>query len=408
MSVSHLPGTEVLRAETKQDVKSAEVPCGLLLHSGPHRIAILEGEEAFYNLRSEWENLWWQSADATQAQTWQWQYLYWSRLASTARPVIVIARDFRNVCVALAAFFLCRDRSSWVRKAAFLGDKRPDYHVILVQPGVAENVGCQILEAFVDKFQNQVPFIELSNIPEGSYTRSSVERFLREREQPNSLTERWVRESYAVPLPDTLDEYLKQLGSRSRRDFRYDRKKLCSEFSVDFRVYSQPDHLDEALDAVEAVDRARWGANSRYYLASERAFERAIGRALCKMGLYRAFVIYLNGKPAAFVTGAVVRNAFKVASIGFDRSLPSRLSVGKVANFYAIEHCIQHGCREYDLTRGGEAYKKWLGAVPTGNLHARVYRSKMDRWLESSGQKVLSLLRSRSWLYKLYQATLRR
>jgi CelD/BcsL family acetyltransferase involved in cellulose biosynthesis len=398
----------VFRAETKEEVKSAEIRRGLSSPTGLHRIAVFEGEEAFYDLRSEWENLWWQSADGTQTQTWQWQYLYWHQLASTARPLIIIARDSRHTCVALATFVVCRDRSSWMRKAAFLGDKRPDYHMILVQPDIAENVGCQILETFINKFQNQVPFIELSNIPERSDTRSSVERFLREREQENTLIERWVRESYAVPLPDSVDEYLQQLGPRSRRDFRYDRKKLCSEFSVDFRVYDQPDNLDEALDAVEAVDRARWGRNSRYCLASERTFERAVGRALCEMGMYRAFVMYLNGGPAAFVTGAVVRNAFKVASIGFDRSLPSQLSVGKVANFYAIEHCIEQGYREYDLTRGGETYKKWLGAVPTNNLHVRIYRSKMDRWLDSRGQKVISHLRSRSWLHKLYQRTLRR
>ena len=156
------------------------------------------------------------------------------------------------------------------------------------------------------------------------------------------------------------------------------------------------------------VDRARWGNNSRYCLSSERSFQRALAQALCDMGIYRSFVLYLNGRACAFVSGAVVRSSLKIASIGFDRSVPGRLSVGKVTNFYAIEHCIEHGYKEYDLTRGGEEYKKWLGAVPSMNLHVRRYRSRLDKVIDSSSKKIIDALRNQNWLRRFYQAMLRR
>lgn len=369
-----------------------------------YTILDFEGEEAFYKFRSDWEELWWQSADATHTQTWHWQYLYWKHLAPTSQPIIIVARDSRGTCVALAAFFVCRDLSSWVSKAAFLGDKRPDYHLILAMPYLAKTVGYRILEHFISKFERRVPFIELSNIPANSYTGTIVDQLFADGADQRSRTKRWEWQTYAVPLPQTLDEYLEQLGPRSRRDFRYDRKKLCNEFSVEFRVYNDIENLNEALDAIEMVDRARWGTNSRYCLQSERSFERSLAHALCEMGIYRAFLLYLNGKPCAFVTGAIVRNSLKVASIGFDRSVPGRLSIGKVANFYAIEHCIQHGFKEYDLTRGGEEYKKWLGGLPSTNLHIRQYRSRLDELTDSSGKKCLAFLRNQNWLRRLYQA----
>jgi CelD/BcsL family acetyltransferase involved in cellulose biosynthesis len=166
--------------------------------------------------------------------------------------------------------------------------------------------------------------------------------------------------------------------------------------------------LNEGLDALETVDLARWGSNSRYCVSSQRSFERSLAHALCEMGIYRAFLLYLNGKPCAFVTGALVRNSLKVASIGFDRSLPGRLSLGKIANFYAIEYCTQQGYKEYDLSRGGEEYKKWLGAVPNTNLHIRRYRSRFDELIDSSGKRMVAFFRNQNSLRRIYQVAVRR
>jgi hypothetical protein len=177
---------------------------------------------------------------------------------------------------------------------------------------------------------------------------------------------------------------------------------------VEFRVYAGENLLDEALDAIETIDRARWGTNSRYCVAAQRRFEREVAHALCSMGIYRAFVLYLDGKPRAFVTGCVVHNQLKVSSIGFDRFLPGRWSIGKIANFYAIEHCIENGLEEYDLTRGGEQYKKWFGATPSSNLHVRWYRSTVDRFAESGAKKVVSFLRDQDRLRSLYQRVIRK
>jgi len=377
-------------------------------HVGHYTLVDFEGEQAFHTLRDDWERLWWQSEDATESQTWHWQYLYWRHLAPKTHPVIIIARDSHGTCVALAAFFICRDQSSWVSKAAFLGNKRPDYHLILARPNLSATVGLKILEHFALKFGKRVPYLELSNVPKNSYTGSFLGHFLANETTPRSTTLRWETQTYAVPLPKTLDEYLKQLGPRSRRDFRYDRKKLCDDFSVDFRVYSTLDNLGEALDAIEMVDRARWGSNSLYSVSSQRSFERSLADALCEMGIYRAFLLHLNGKPCAFVTGAVVRNLLKVSSIGYDRSLLGKFSIGKVTNFYAIEYCIQHGYKEYDLTRGGEDYKKWLGAIPSTNLHLRHYRTRFDELLDSRGKRIVSFLRNQSWLRGSYHTWLRR
>ncbi len=373
-----------------------------------YTIVDFEGEQAFHALHEDWDRLWRQSSEVTESQTWHWQYLYWKHLAPTTHPVVIVAQDSQGTCLALAAFFICRDQSSWVSKAAFLGDKRPDYHLILAVPNLPETVGHQMLERFVLKLKTRVSLIELSNIPLNSYTGRVIEQFFKDEHWLRPTTLKWQTQTYAVPLPATVEKYQEQLGPRSRRDFNYERRLLSREFSVEFRVCSTLEDLGGTLDAVEMVDRARWGANSRYCIGSHCVFERSVARASCEMGIYRAFLLYLNGKASSFVTGAVVRNLLKASSIGYDRSVPGKFSAGKVTNFYAIEYCIQQGYSEYDLTRGSEDYKKWMGAQPHTNLHVRLYRSRLDALRESSGKRVVSFLRNQPWLRSAYQRWLRR
>ena len=98
----------------------------------------------------------------------------------------------------------------------------------------------------------------------------------------------------------------------------------------------------------------------------------------------------------------------KVATIGYDSSVPGKFSTGKVTNFYAIEYCIQQGYSEYDLTRGSEDYKKWMGACLYTNVHVRLYRSRLDALIEARGQKLVSFLRNQSGLRSAYQRWLRK
>lgn len=97
-----------------------------------------------------------------------------------------------------------------------------------------------------------------------------------------------------------------------------------------------------------------------------------------------------------------MRSSFKVPHMGYDPAVPSKYSVGKVINFYAIEYCIQQGYSEYDLTRGAEAYKKHLGGQPHRSLYVRLYRSRLDALVERPATVLVSALRSQAWLRRLH------
>ena len=128
---------------------TAECSTGLQTNETLETYTIVDsGRVGLSHAKDDWTKLWKLSEDATESQTWDWQYLYWKHLAPHTHPLIIVARDSQETCVALASFFIGRDPSSWISKAAFLGDKRPDYHLILARPGVPASVGLRIFERF--------------------------------------------------------------------------------------------------------------------------------------------------------------------------------------------------------------------------------------------------------------------
>jgi len=98
----------------------------------------------------------------------------------------------------------------------------------------------------------------------------------------------------------------------------------------------------------------------------------------------------------------------KVHAIGYDQSVPRGYSIGKTANFYAIEDSIREGLVEYDLSRGTESYKKWLGGEVQANFHLRVHRSRLDEMLECLGPRLCSRLRSLECARLVYHILQRR
>jgi CelD/BcsL family acetyltransferase involved in cellulose biosynthesis len=372
-----------------------------------YAISHLEGLGAVERLEPEWEALWHACPDATDTQLPLWQVAHTRLRAPRSTPIVVTARDAAGRLVALASFAISRDPGTLVRKATFLGDKAPDYHLILSVPSLPEAVGVSMLRHATDVLEKKGSFIELSNIPEASYSG----RVLRELERSfggDATLETWSSETFTVPLPETIDEYVGNLGQRSRRDFNYDRRRLARDFTVEYRVSSTVAEVEDALADIERVDRGRWGDDSRYAVESQRTFLRLLALELAAREMFRAHVLYADGRPVAYVTGAVVRNELKLHSIAHDPGFPSKYSVGKVANFLAIERSIEEGLSHYDLSRGGERYKEWLGGELRSNLHVRLYRSRFDAWFAQRATVASRLLRETTFLRRSYQRLTRR
>lgn len=373
-----------------------------------YSLSVLTGETAFHELKDEWEELWRKSPDATHFQRWEWQYLYYKHIIPNAPLKIYVVRNSRGKCVALVAFCRVRDQYSGLFKVAFLGDLSADYHLILCGGNLPDSVGFLILDQLFEKSGLNASYIDLSNIPYGSWTERVLSAYFSNKPFLSKLIIQKKTQTYAVPLPKDLETYLGNLSRNTRKQLRSDRRRLQKEFAIaEWRTYDGVADLEQGLLAIEEVDRARWKQDSRYCDPKRRAFQVSLVRAQMSACIHLAFVLYLNHKPVSYLSGNVVQNSYKCDSTGHDPNAVEHLSVGRDINFYAIEVCIQHGISEFDLQRGAEEYKIHLGAQPHDNLHFRVYRGWIDQVLELIGEKVLEFLRKQNALRRLYQRFIR-
>jgi CelD/BcsL family acetyltransferase involved in cellulose biosynthesis len=295
-------------------------------------------------------------------------------------------------------FYQTRDKRSGLSKVAFVGDDQADYHMLLVRPDVPESIGARAIAVLLKQQLRRVSFVSLSNVPERSWTGRAL--VLAQAGQNAHLSRFFTTEAFAVSLPRTPEEYLAGLGKWTRHHARDGLRRLQRNFDVRFEVFS--DASERSLVAIESIDRARWSDASRYWRSGLREFERSCMRGLSSSGRFLAIVLWLNGRPTAFVYGGVSGTVWLMLRTGYDPSIAPKMSVGKVTFLYAIQHAIERGLSECDLSRGGEAYKRWLGGTVRKNLQFMVYRSRLDRWLDRAMTQALVALRHNQALRSAY------
>jgi len=362
------------------------------------RISELRDDGAWKDehLRGTWQTLWAQTPEATLFQTWEWQYSHWRYLTRHARTFLLTVGQ-PEPCV-FGVFYRVRDRRSGLQKVAFVGDDQADYHMLLVRPGVPESVGARAIGELLRQQLGRVSLISFSNVPERSWT-GRVLGLARLR-QNVGLARFLTTDAYTVSLPGTPEEYVAGLGKWTRHHSRDDLRRLQKQYDVRFEVYT--DASPNCLAAIESIDRARWGDGSRYWRSGLREFEHSCMRGLSSSGRLLAVVLWLDSRPAAFVFGGVSGNVWLMLRTGYDPRIAPKVSLGKVTFLYAIQHAIKQGLRDCDLSRGGEAYKRWLGGTARKNLTLLVYRSRLDRWLDRKLAPLLESVRRSPSLRSLY------
>jgi len=366
----------------------------------------LEGEQAFHAVRDDWNMLWNESIDATHFQLWEWQYLYWKHLMPSSIPRFMMLRDPDGRIRAIALLVLSRDPATGLMTTGFIGEMRSDYNMILAGKHVPLSEGVVLLSAIIERSKSSSAALSLTSISENSWTAQVIQFYQSREGQCDSLFRVFDTESYSMPLPSSVDDYVMSLGLRARRHFGYERRRLAKTCAIEFQVHEGRDVSDKVIDQIEEVDLARWGCDSMYQRPARRTFERCVIKMLSERGILRVFLLSLEGKAAAFAWCAVVRGIVEIDRVAYDPSIPSRLSVGKVANYFAIEECIRRGYTEFDLGRGGEAYKSWLGARAKKLFNLQVHRSRLDHVVGSIGHRLISRAHKQQWLRHAYRKLL--
>jgi hypothetical protein len=173
-----------------------------------------------------------------------------------------------------------------------------------------------------------------------------------------------VQAHRSLTIPNSVDSFYARLPSKTRKNYKRKAKRLMETFgqNVDIRCFRRPDDLDLLFREVDQI------ANATYQRALGVGFAdtpemRGRMQLAASKGWLRAFVLYLNQKPAAFWIGSRYRNKFFGDFVGYDSAYANH-SPGMYLMLQSMESfCQETGperVTEVDFGLGDAPYKQEL------------------------------------------------
>jgi hypothetical protein len=170
------------------------------------------------------------------------------------------------------------------------------------------------------------------------------------------------RHRYAT-IPDSLDAYLRQLGTRTRADLRTTRKRFVNQ--VKGRYYTRcfrsahevPLFLQDAMEVSRKTYQYRlYGSGLRDTESLERFYTSA-----AELGWFRSYILYVQDRPIAFQVAYVYRGRFHAEEIGYDPEWAQH-HVGIFLHTEIITDLAASGgaITEFDFGRGDFLHKQRL------------------------------------------------
>jgi len=301
-------------------------------------------------LRDEWRELGVQSGNVF--ATWEWQSTWW-RHFGRGRPLVAGAlRDARGELIGILPLYLAATRPG--RLVRFLGHGAGDRLGPICLAGDRLRVARAVRAGLRARRWGSAVLVAEQAPADESWSALLAARVL-------------ARESSPIVRIETRawDDFLAGRSANLRQQIRGKERKLARNHGLGYRLVEDPAELPDALDALFALHRARWGGPDSTGFATAEAFHRDFAAQALARGWLRLWILELAGRPAAAWLGFRFGGADWYFQMGRDPAC-DRLSVGFVLLSRTLRDCVESGIEEYRLLRGGEAYKGRFATADPG------------------------------------------
>jgi CelD/BcsL family acetyltransferase involved in cellulose biosynthesis len=176
----------------------------------------------------------------------------------------------------------------------------------------------------------------------------------------------------ALDLPATWEAYLKGLKGKERHEIRRKFRRLAEAGPVGVRIAAGRAETAAAIDGFIGLFKKNRTDKAAFMTPPMTAFFRRAAEALAQIGILKLFTVTIGAEPAA----AVICFDYRLSRYLYNNAYDTRfgaLSVGLLSKLVSLRDAVGAGMRVYDFLKGGEAYKRRLGARPLP-----IYRCRID------------------------------
>lgn len=165
----------------------------------------------------------------------------------------------------------------------------------------------------------------------------------------------------SIRLPISGEEFYRGLAPKVRKNRRSEAQKLLRDYAGDVRVscYHEVSQLGRMIQEAEQIAKKSYQRALGAGFVDNAAMRQRLHLEAAK-GWLRAYVLYVAGRPCAFIIGTLYGGTFYNAFMGYESSF-GRYSPGTYLLLKIIEGLCNEGVKEMDFGFGDAWYKQHFG-----------------------------------------------
>ena len=242
-----------------------------------------------------------------------------------------------------------------------------DYQDIMTRPGLEPMVVQSLLGYLAD---HGIQRLDLRTLRPDSAFIKGFDVFA--EKNPFSVKKIIDDVTYETALPNSWDDFLRQLNGKQRHEVRRKLRRLTSHGAYAYRMADNNGALFNATDLFLELFQMNREDKARFMDDTMSVYFRDLIQALSDHQMLRLYFLDVENIPAATVLCFDYNQVRYLYNSGYNAHYQN-LSVGVLSKLLSIQTGIEAGCRHFDFLKGSEIYKKRIGGT-----EVPLYRFKIE------------------------------
>jgi CelD/BcsL family acetyltransferase involved in cellulose biosynthesis len=315
------------------------------------QIEIVSDIEEFCNLKTEYEDLFNNSKDASIFQSFEFLVTWLHTFSNKFKKIeIIIIRDNNDIIIAVLPLYIRLKYS--IRICQLIGDNTSDYCHFIIRDNVGE------INQIISNYLNGNRSWDVLIINSFAVDTATYEILCKSNSIRLSAHCRPICHAHGVKLINTYEQYIHTLPSKINADTRRQIKRLRNLGELEFELIKN-DKLKKELEVLAAMHTSRWqdvdsnvlfdnDLMQQYYL--DVALSMKSNNILCFSKLK------LGGETIALHYGFQSNKIFYYYIPVYDIKY-KKYSPGRILLFELIKYAYSCGLQYFDFMSGDENYK---------------------------------------------------
>ena len=199
--------------------------------------------------------------------------------------------------------------------------------------------------------------------------------FKPEYKQSPNITFEKALDDVIIPLPESMDDYMKSLGKKTRRHIKVKMNLVASDFpGFEVQYVEKSDITFEQIEKIASLNRNRMNSlRIKSYLDDREC--KSLYQYAITSGFGSLSICAIDGKMVGGYIIFIIGEHAYVYNGGYDISY-SKYSMGQLALIYTIKYCIEKNVKYCHLLDSMHGYKLHLGGIVHDLCTLRVFRNK--------------------------------